>query len=197
MLLKVKPANSAVCSAQSTHLVSHRARQHLPMLLDPTGALVSVLCLPTRAHTQMLIARSRAGGALDLTGTNQSLQLPAEARYRLSITQTQLSKVLPWLYAISTRVYAVIIFIPTTTQCSQGNIYVKSPLNKRKKPSELGSFSVDCSAPFQHLTSARYLCRDYQNAWPLLHCFIVLHRTFTTDRMKRSWFFTVFFTRSC
>lgn len=63
---------------------------------------------------------------------------------------------------------------------------MKSPSNKRKKPSELGSFPVDCSAACQHSTSVKCLCSDYENAWPLLHCFIVLSRTFSTDRKKIS-----------
>lgn len=66
-----------------THLVCHEAWQFPPLFLDPTGALVSVVFLSTYAHMQMLIARSGTGGTLDLqdlTGTNQSLQLPAEAR---------------------------------------------------------------------------------------------------------------------
>lgn len=69
---------------------------------------------------------------------------------------------------------------------------MKSPPNKIKKPSELGNTSVDCSAAFQHPTSAKCLFSAYQNAWPLFHCFIVLPRTFTTDRRKRSSFLTFF-----
>lgn len=84
MRLKVEAANSAVCSAQSTQLVSHGVWQHPSVFLDPAGALVNVVCPPTCAHMQMLTARGRAGGTLGLTGTNQSLQLPAEARCRLS-----------------------------------------------------------------------------------------------------------------
>lgn len=84
MILEVETAISAVCLVcpeHPQHLVSHGAWQHPPAFLDPTGALVNVTCLPAHAHTQMLIARSRAGGTLDLagpTGTSQLLQLSAE-----------------------------------------------------------------------------------------------------------------------
>lgn len=75
--LKVKAANSSVCSAQSTHLVSHGAWQ-LP-LLDPTGALVRVVCLSTHAHMQMLVARSGTGGTLDLAGPYRRQSIPSAA----------------------------------------------------------------------------------------------------------------------
>lgn len=75
MILKVKAANSALCSAQSTYLVSHGAWQLPPVFLDPAGALVYVVCLSTHAHMQMLVARSGTGHTLDLTGPfrNQSI----------------------------------------------------------------------------------------------------------------------------
>lgn len=78
--LKVKAANSAVCSAQSTHLVSHRAWLLPPMFLDPPGALGNVVCLSTHAHTPMLIARSGTIGTLGLTGPHRNKTIVSGAR---------------------------------------------------------------------------------------------------------------------
>lgn len=60
-------------------------------------------------------------------------------------------------------------------------------------PSKLGSFSVGCPTIFQHPTSTKSLCRDYQKVWPLGRCLIVLPKTFAMDRIKRGWLFMFFF----
>lgn len=61
MTPEVEAAISAVYLAlpeHPQHLVSRGAWQHHPVFLDPTEALVNIMCLPTHAHMQMLIARA-------------------------------------------------------------------------------------------------------------------------------------------
>lgn len=41
-------------------------------------------------------------------------------------------------------------------------MYKINVLRSTRKALELGSFSVDCPAVFQHPTNAIFLCRDYQ-----------------------------------
>lgn len=134
MILKVEAANSAVCYAQSTHLVSHRVWQHPSVLLDPAGALVNVVCPPTCAHMQMLTARGQQEAPWALQEPVNHFSCLQRRGAGWAVTQTQISKALPRLYAVPTGVYAIIIFIPTIPQRSQGNIYMKRPLNKWKKP---------------------------------------------------------------
>lgn len=84
------------------------------------------------------------------------------------------------------------MLIPTMPRSFWDNIYTKSPLNKRRNPLELDSFSVDCPVVLQNLSSAKSLSRDYQKVWPLHHYLTMLPTTFVMGRMKRSWFFTYF-----
>lgn len=62
-------------------------------------------------------------------------------------------------------------------------------------PSKLGSFSVGCPTIFQHPTSTKSLCGDYQKVWPLGRCLIVLPKTLAMDRIKRGWLFMGFFSQ--
>lgn len=76
MTLKVKAANSAVCTAQHTHLGFSWSQCCVPVHL----------CTHANAHSQKWNRRNPGPYRTlqDLTGTNQSLQMPAEATYRLS-----------------------------------------------------------------------------------------------------------------